>query len=177
MRHSSSTGHQQLARVTATQRSYLRGFAHHLCRGDADADDLLQDALLAALTRGAELPSDSDLRAWLTTVMRHRHVDRCRRAATGRKLRLALAVQPPVAPEPEPWWAMLDTDAVRASLARLPPALAQPFALFALEHVPYKEIARRLGLPTATVGTRILRARARLRAAMTAPAVTRAVTA
>jgi DNA-directed RNA polymerase specialized sigma24 family protein len=39
-------------------------------------------------------------------------------------------------------------------------ALAAPFSLFAFERASYKQIAARLGLPIATVGTRILRARA-----------------
>jgi DNA-directed RNA polymerase specialized sigma24 family protein len=69
----------------------------------------------------------------------------------------------------------LTTAEVTAEVAALPAALAAPFSLFAFERASYKQIAARLGLPIATVGTRILRARAaRLRERLTARhAVTR----
>jgi hypothetical protein len=98
--------------------------------GHGDADDLMQDALVAALTRREPLVGDLDARAWLTTVMRHRFVDGCRRRATRRKLTAALDAVPPTDDDDATaaWWRDLDTDAVRAQLAALPPALAAPFA-------------------------------------------------
>jgi RNA polymerase sigma-70 factor (ECF subfamily) len=166
----------QLARVCRDHRAYLHGFAGHLTRG-VDADDLLQDALVAALRRPGPLPSDSEARAWLSTVMRHRQVDRCRRRAAAARLTAALA-RLPSADADEPWWTDLTTAEIEAEVAALPAALAAPFSLFAFERASYKQIAARLGLPIATVGTRILRARARLRERLTARhAVTRPVTA
>lgn len=158
-----------LARVTRDHGTYLRGYARHLCRGHGDADDLVQDALVAALTRREPLVGELDARAWLTTVMRHRFVDGCRRRATRRKLSDALAAVPANDDDaPAVWWRELDTEAVRGQLAALPPALAAPFALFALDRLSYRAIADRLGIPVATVGTRILRARQRLRTRLTA---------
>ena len=160
-----------LARVTRDHGAYLRGYARHLCRGHGDADDLVQDALVAALTRREPLVGELDARAWLTTVMRHRFVDGCRRRATRRKLTAALDAVPPADDDDDAtaaWWRDLDTDAVRAQLAALPPGLAAPFALFTLDRLSYRAIALRLGIPVATVGTRILRARQRLRTRLTA---------
>lgn len=149
-----------LARTCRDHQDYLRGFARRLAT--VDGDDLLQDAWLAALT-GRPPDDEGELRAWLTTVIRHRHVDRCRRRAAAARLHAALP-EPAEARADEPWWMSLSTDDVRAGVAALPPHLAAPFALFALERASYKTIAARLGIAPATVGTRILRARARLRA-------------
>jgi len=46
-----SRPHALLDRVTREHHGYLRGYARRLCRTPADADDLLQEALLAALGR------------------------------------------------------------------------------------------------------------------------------
>ena len=69
---------------------------------------------------------------------------------------------------PPPWWHELDLDTVRDHLHPLPPALAAPFRMFTVERASYRTIADRLGIPVATVGTRILRARQRLRARLAA---------
>ena len=91
------------------------------------------------------------------------------RRATRRRAQAALAATTPTAPEPPaPWWQELELDTVRAHLHTLPPALAAPFQMFTVERASYRTIADRLGIPVATVGTRILRARQRLRARLAA---------
>lgn len=165
-----SRPHALLDRVTREHHGYLRGYARRLCRTPADADDLLQEALLAALGRPSPLATVDDARAWLTAVIRRRFVDTCRRRATRRRLQpqVQVAFDHAQAPEPPPpWWLDLDTEAVRAHLDALPAELARPFAMFTLERASYRAIADRLGIPVATVGTRILRARRRLRARLT----------
>ena len=164
-----AASHQLIAHVARDHHQYLRGYARRLCRESADADDLMQDALLAALRRDQPLPTADDVRAWLTTVIRRRFLDGCRRRATRRRWQAALAVTTPAAPEPAPpWWHELDLDTVRDHLHTLPPALAAPFRMFTVERASYRAIADRLGIPVATVGTRILRARQRLRTRLAA---------
>ena len=164
-----AASHQLIAHVARDHHQYLRGYARHLCREAADADDLMQDALCAALGRAQPLPTIDDARAWLTTVIRRRFLDGCRRRATRRRAQAALAATTPTAPEPPaPWWQELELDTVRAHLHTLPPALAAPFQMFTVERASYRTIADRLGIPVATVGTRILRARQRLRARLAA---------
>ena len=57
---------------------------------------------------------------------------------------------------------------MRAQLHTLPPALAAPLRMYTVERASYRAIADRLGIPVATVGTRILRARQRLRTRLAA---------
>ena len=45
--------------------------------------------------------------------------------------------------------------------------LHAPYILFAMDHLSYAAIAQRLNVPPRTVGTRIFRARARLRVVLT----------
>ena len=66
--------------------------------------------------------------------------------------------------EPEPWWHRLSRDDVRARLDELPDELREAFRLYTLDGLSYQDIATRLGVSRNTVGTRILRARRRLRA-------------
>jgi RNA polymerase sigma-70 factor (ECF subfamily) len=72
-----------------------------------------------------------------------------------------------VLPAPElataPDWAVLTADHVRRAAARLPSELRDAYCMFAFEDHTYAEVAAALGIPTTTVGTRILRARARLK--------------
>jgi RNA polymerase sigma-70 factor (ECF subfamily) len=158
---------QRLARISREHGAYLRDLSQRLCRGQFDADDLVQDVLVSAALQLPKLPADTNLVAWLTRVMKNRFIDRCRRKQSA-------VVQTPSMPideeriagrerEKEEWWEKLDADDIRARLGELPTELGEAFELFAFRGLSYQEIAANLGIPKATVGTRILRARQRLR--------------
>lgn len=49
----------------------LRAFAISLCRNGAEADDLVQDALLRAWTKFDQFQAGTNLRAWLFTILRN----------------------------------------------------------------------------------------------------------
>ena len=63
----------------------------------------------------------------------------------------------------EPAWAHLSIDDVRAAIAALPDDVRDTYRLFALEGRDYVAISALQGIPKATVGTRIMRARRKLR--------------
>ena len=56
-----------------------------------------------------------------------------------------------------------ELDDLHAAIAELPDDVRETYRLFALERKPYAEIAKRLDIAGATVGTRIHRARRHLR--------------
>lgn len=60
-------------------------------------------------------------------------------------------------------WRAIELDQVRACLGRLDPRLRDAYVLQAEERLPLLMIAERLGIPVATAGTRVFRARRRLR--------------
>ena len=158
-------------RAVREHQPVLLDLARRLCRTHIDADDLVQDVLETTLKHIAELPDDANLAAWMTRVLRNRFVDRCRRLKTrGTQTPIEdVPVAQPVNQE-ESWWQRLGADDIRARLAELPAEQRQAFELFAFEGASYQAISERLGIPKATVGTRILRARARLKQLLTGDA-------
>jgi RNA polymerase sigma-70 factor, ECF subfamily len=155
---------QRFDRVVREHRPTLLDLATRLCRGHLDPDDLVQDVLETTYHHLAELPEDANLIAWMTRVLRNRFVDRCRRLKT-RGVQTPIDDVPVAMPsvEPESWWQRLGADDVRARLGELPADQRAAFELFAFEGASYQDIAARLAIPKATVGTRILRARSRLK--------------
>lgn len=143
----------------------LRAVASRLCRGSADEiEDLVQDVFEKALRSIHTLDLAQNPRGWMVAILHNLHIDRYRqRAQQGQHVpcdeQSLTASEPPLAPD----WAMLTADDVRRAAARLSTELRDAYVLFAFEGHTYAEIAAALGIATATVGTRILRARARLK--------------
>lgn len=160
--------HSRLAAAVADAEPVLVRLAARLCANRADACDLVQDTFERAARQG--LPADvRNPRAWLTTILRNLFVDRCR--AAGR--RPALEPLGEIAAEvPEiiadPPWARLALADVRAAVAELEPAYREVFVLHELEHWSYERVAARLSIQRVTVGTRLTRARRKLRGLLAA---------
>jgi RNA polymerase sigma-70 factor (ECF subfamily) len=156
---------RRLAALTREHHAFLLGLARKLCRSHFDPDDLVQDVLEKTVAHFDRLPPEVNHAAWMARVMRNLFIDR---------LRSRGQAQPPVAlddvvlaaPDPDElaWWERVTTDDIRAALPQLSPELRGAFERFAFERQSYKEIAEALHLPMATVGTRVLRARRKLRA-------------
>ena len=150
--------------ITPDDRDFLVAMATRLCRSACDPNDLVQDVLERAIKNAATIPAD-DPRPWLIRVMRNLFIDRLRRQA--RQPRHDAIDDHPVA-EPTPaartWWQELEPADIRARLAQLSDELRTTFELFAFDGLSYDQIAARQGISKNTVGTRVLRARRRLRA-------------
>ena len=65
-------------------RPYLLRFAKLQLRDAAAAEDAVQDALLAALSAEASFAARSNLRTWLTGILKHKIVDTIRRQSRDR---------------------------------------------------------------------------------------------
>jgi RNA polymerase sigma-70 factor (ECF subfamily) len=68
------------SRVEA-ERAYLLRYARLQLRDGAAAEDAVQEALLAALAGEAGFAGRSNLRTWLTGILKHKIVDAIRKAA------------------------------------------------------------------------------------------------
>lgn len=135
----------------------------------SEASDLLQSTLERAWKHFAVLSRYDNVSSWMFLVMRRLFVDEYRK----NHVRLAGALDelielPAPANEQEPLWTQFTVSDVMQVLDLLPLSLREPFALHEFEGLAYREIAVRLGIPIATVGTRILRARHRMRALLVA---------
>ena len=119
----------------------------------ADAEDAVQEVFLKLLTARPAFRDAEHEKAWLIRATLHRASD-IRRGAERRNLPLEEAAEPAVQED-----ALDLLSAVRA----LPDKYSAVIHLYYYEGYSIKEIAKTLGLPTATVGTRLARGRERLR--------------
>ena len=155
--------------------------ARRIAGNRADAEDLVHDAVERGLLR-RHLFRDGQLERWIATVLRHLFFDRCRRRRSWRGICVelvylqhtkshgdgALGVDALDRSSAQAASLSYDGEDVRRAVTDLAPRLREVFSLFVFERLPQREIGRRLSLPISTVGTRLLRARRRLRMLMEA---------
>lgn len=145
----------------------LYATALRLCGNAADARDLLQDTFERGLRKFARFQQGTNGRAWLLTIMNNLFIDRCR--ARVREARADVSPEEVdaqvAAPDTEqaPAWAAISTDQVREALGKISEEFRVVYQLHAIEKRSYNEIAEKLRINKATVGTRLIRARRRLK--------------
>lgn len=143
-----------------------------LTRRESEASDLLQSTLERAWKHFGTLSHYDNVPSWSFVVMRRLFVDEYRK----NRLRPTSALDDCddlAAPTSErrPLWTRFTLEDVTRALPALQPSLREPYYLHEFEGCSYREIAERLGIPSATVGTRILRARAQVKALLLSSAV------
>jgi RNA polymerase sigma-70 factor (ECF subfamily) len=153
-----------------THRQLLESVALRLCRDHADAHDLVQDTLERALRARARLRPGSNVRGWLLSILRNRFLDLCRHGSEQKRAALddLPELAAPESHEEEPSWASISTEELRRAVDQLPLQYRCVYEMHALQGLPYQRISAELGIPLNTVGTRLIRARRRLRDLLTA---------
>lgn len=136
----------------------LRAYARALLRDRDAADDLVQDTLVAAVSRRSQWRGEGALRGWLFRILLNRFRDGLRRGRSAPVL--ALVAEPAAAPVTE---ARLHLAEVHAAMGRLPEDQRAALLLVALEGMSLSEAAQVLGLAEGTLASRLARARAALR--------------
>ena len=138
-------------------------------RSPHDAWDLVQDTFERALRNFCQFQLGTNVRLWLFRVMYNLFVDRYRRRSHD------LPVEPLGAedvPAPEPAqpdeWERFGEAEVRTALVRLEAPFRRVLELHLTEQRTYRDISSELGIPAATVGTRLMRGRQKLRALLMA---------
>lgn len=157
------------AAFVARHLPHLQRVARSLAARADQADDLVQATVERALS--ATLPFDLEgpvtlgrERAWLVRVMKNLFIDGLRKER-GRRVPLESTPEPEAPPpEPEVAWEHIRMADVQRAVERLPAGFRDVFVLFYFEGLSYLQIAERLGLERRTVGTRLLRARQKVRA-------------
>jgi RNA polymerase sigma-70 factor (ECF subfamily) len=155
---------RDMAELTQAHGAYLQALARRLCRSQLDPDDLVQDVFEKTLR--SPVPPGANARAWLSRVMHNLFIDKLRRKHARREELVGEVLESPRLDE-RAWWESLTADVVRAKLHTLSEEQRVTFELFAFEGKSYDEIAAQLRIAKATVGTRILRARQKLRDLLT----------
>lgn len=138
-------------------------FARRLARSDADADDLLQDALLHALGRWEDLRDPGATRSWLARIVLRTWQSATRRVTRDHR------------PDEVAVSGFGPEDAVRnrqiggrllAAFDQLPIEQSAAVWLVDAEGYTFEETAASLGIAVGTVCSRVARGRAALRLAL-----------
>jgi len=126
------------------------------------ADDLVQEAVLRALSRRHLWQPGSDMRAWMFTILHNIHVNNQRkRYSRGDEVEL-VDDQPGLATPATQDKSLEIRDLARA-LQMLPEAQREVVILIGLEGMDYKQVAAVLEIPLGTVRSRLHRGRESLR--------------
>ncbi|CAN5291909.1 RNA polymerase sigma factor SigR [soil metagenome] len=166
--------HQAFEELLAATLDPLYATALRLCRGRAaDAEDLLQDAVLRAFTHRAELREAAAGRSWLFTILTRTHLNRVRAAGRRREsaasdlddvgFEAALAEWAPQERADERAEREETRREIRAAIDALDDDLREVVLLTDFNGFSQRETAAIIGVPQGTVASRLFRARRTLR--------------
>jgi RNA polymerase sigma-70 factor (ECF subfamily) len=143
-------------------RSYrqLRSVAARFVRGQ-DADDLVQEAYLRALTRCDEFRGESAQTTWVYRILVNACLDD-RRYRQRRGVQVTLD-EAHTRPRTRRWHRLVDRHALRSALASLESTERDVCVMYDVMGYTHPEISRRLGIPVGTSKGRLCTARRRLR--------------
>ena len=164
----------QMVAVLSHRLPYLYRYAYRLLGNKADAEDAVQDALLAAFKHLNQFRGEAQLSTWLTAIVincarmqlrkrsRYIHVSLDSRIGEDQEYSLSdILVDHRPNPEDECHKSTLNARLMK-SAARLSPTLRRTFHLRYVDHLSVCETARVLGVPIGTVKARTARARAKV---------------
>lgn len=152
--------------------------ARRLTGETADAEDLVQEALLRAWRGWGGFTAGSNVRAWLLTILRNTFISRWRsRKHEGTPISLddadphaiyrAVGSQDP---EGRFFEQLVDTKVI-AAVEALPAEFREALVLSDIEGLPYAEVAEILHVPVGTIKSRLFRARRQLQTKLRAHAI------
>lgn len=166
--------HAKMLSVLSHCLPSLYRYAYRFLGNRADAEDAVQDALLAAYKHLNQFRGEAQLSTWLTTIVincarmhlrkRSRYIHVSLDSRIGEEWEYPLSdtlVDCRPNPEDECHKAWANARLIE-SAARLSPILRRTFHLRYVEHLSVCETARVLGVPVGTVKAQTARARARL---------------
>ncbi|WP_198369370.1 sigma-70 family RNA polymerase sigma factor [Roseomonas rosulenta] len=137
----------------------LRAFARFLARDVARADDLVQDAILRAMTEEARWEPGTDLRAWVFRILRNGFLGQLRRGGAERRALERLDRGASSAPAQQGTAELHELDRALDSLSVVQ---REALVLVAALGFSIEEAAAICGAPAGTVKARVSRARAAL---------------
>lgn len=160
-----------LKAVFAELQPALLRMAERMCGNRADAEDVLQETFLRAVRHGMP-PDIRNIAAWLTTMLKNALIDHCRKKKRHANHEAMTDLHDGVTqlePDgPEPAWSTITIDDIRDALDAIDPVYREVYQLHTFENRTYEQIAQQLGIQRVTVGTRLNRARKKLREVLVA---------
>lgn len=157
-------------RTVIAELAAMRRYALALARDDADADDVVQDALVRAIERQSTFAPERSRRRWLLAIVHNVFMSRKRREAAEarRDGRFAETLLANLDPGQEQ---VARLNEIARAFAALPEPQRAVLHLVAVEGLDYQAAADVLGVPIGTIMSRLSRARAALREREAGPAL------
>jgi RNA polymerase sigma-70 factor (ECF subfamily) len=155
------TDTEQFGELVQSHRPLLLRVALRLARNPAVAEDLVQDTLVRALGRAHQFQQGTHVQTWLAAILTHLFLDLVKHRKVEVNAEPELAAHGEV--EFDPTIATTSDDELRAAVDRLPPELREVVELCYFQQMRYRDAAAILKTRVSTVGTRLMRARTRLR--------------
>lgn len=137
----------------------LRAFAHSLCGDGQLSNDLVQETLLKAWAHKDSFVPDSNLKAWLFTILRNTYFTHYRKSQREELDQDHAALNASVPPTQ---LTQLEFEDMRRALMRLSPDHREALLLITAEGFSYEDAARVCGCAVGTMKSRVNRARSRL---------------
>jgi RNA polymerase sigma-70 factor (ECF subfamily) len=156
-----------VSRQIENEIPFLRRAVRRWHRGQADADDLVQDTLVRALANAHLYEPGSDLRAWLFTIMRNQFLAGAAKANRFVSM-LRVFAETDHGAGGDPSETRLVLRDVAGALRRLPSKQRTAVMLACVEGKSYEEVAEAMGLSVSAVRCHLARGRNRLRTAVEA---------
>ena len=158
-----ATGNEQAFRALAGRHAaWALGLAGRLLGNPADAEDVVQEAMLRVWTNAPRWRPEAGFKTWFYRVVVNLALDWWRR----KPMRPLSAAGEPVDPKPDPQAALAQrqtTDLVAAAIAELPERQRVVLVLAYHEGVSNAEVAALLGVSVGAVEGLLVRARRTLR--------------
>jgi RNA polymerase sigma-70 factor (ECF subfamily) len=138
-----------LMKLSASLRAYFKGQLVRIGRGAADAEDLVQETLIALHTRRHTYDRSQLLTPWVYAIARYRLVDYLRRTrASIRDVPVEEAAEVAAADDPMAVESALDLEEL---MAKISPRVSQAIRYVKLEGLSVSETAARTGMSPSAV--------------------------
>jgi RNA polymerase sigma-70 factor (ECF subfamily) len=140
----------------------LNRYARFLTRNSDQASDLVQDCLERALSRASLYQPETDLRAWLFTMMRNLFINQKRSEKRAREYSERIKMDGMSVERPRQIDRLLLTE-LSGAIDQLGASERQAIRLLAVLNYSYEDAAAQTQLPIGTLKSRLSRGRSRLR--------------
>jgi len=150
---------EQFNQLIAVYMDDLYRYGYWLSGSHAVADDLVQDTLVRAWKSMDKLNDAKAVKGWLLTILRR---ENARRFERKRPLESGIPTEE-LASNRKDYDTSTEAFVLRQALERLPEDYREPLLMQVVMGYSQKEIAQQLGISIAGAGTRLFRAREKMR--------------
>ncbi|MGB5834265.1 MAG: sigma-70 family RNA polymerase sigma factor [Thiohalocapsa sp.] len=148
--------------LAKTHWKALYKYAYRLSGNSHTAEDLVQDSLMRAWRSFDKLQNPAAVKGWLKTIVRRENARRFERI---QPLQSTIPTEE-ISAARKTYDTSTEAFVLRRAVDALPKEYSQPLIMQVLHGYSQQEIGDRLGLSSAGVGTRLFRARQKLREAI-----------